>query len=390
MAKDHVQNSDTSGLEGRMPLALVLEALDFLILEPTPDGRFRVQGIAPEWTVQFYGDDVNLAVSASPFLSHFVETIASPLWEGPPAAPASSGVWSEEMPSTGSVEHFEAHAIRAKDGGDLLAIRRMGGDFEQLQMLAQRANENALEHQQLQREMQKKDVLLKCIVHDLNNPLSAVLLNLQLLAATSDEKVKASAELALESARRQRNLIKSITEVFSSDLSRLESHQECSEPVSVIVAAAEQIIKTHQNDAMRRHVSISFEDGLSAVAPSGVVHADAGPFLRVLENLLLNALRYAPRDSTISVCLSVDDDGIVVEVDDAGSGVEPELIDALFDPFTQGATNRGSMGLGLYFCRMTVEAWNGTINYESIDGGGARFVMSIPWASAGDLVENGG
>ncbi|MDA0812787.1 MAG: HAMP domain-containing sensor histidine kinase [Verrucomicrobia bacterium] len=378
--------SDESVREGAAgSLDSVLAALDYLVLEAVEDASLRVRGAVPDWFESIYGGGIDVALAESPFLTCFVKEVARPLWKEAPTVPVRSGIWTEAVPDASGNEltelHLEAIAMHGANGAGLLVIQFMGRRFEEIQMLTQRANEKALEHRQLSREVQKKDVLLRCIVHDLNNPLGAVLLNLELLATSDDEQVKAAASLALEAARRQRSLIKSITEVFSSDLSRLSRNRGSAEVVGEFVRGGEYVVNMHLNQALRRSVSILLEDGLTGVvAGERKVIGELEPFVRAVENLVLNALRYAPRDSVVIVRLLALDEGMQVQVEDAGPGVEPELVGGLFDPFTQGTTNRGAMGLGLYFCRMTVEQWGGSIVYEQASGGGARFVFTLPWA----------
>lgn len=368
-----------------MHLMEVLESLDFLVFVRVSGGGFEVCGALPKWAVEAFGVDPTSGVLEAPYVGHFVEVSAIPLWDGSNSGRVRSGIWTEDNQSSGSDRYFEAIAILTETGRRMLVIRRLGEEFDELQLLTQRANESALEHRHLRGEVQKKDVLLKCIVHDLNNPLNAILLNLELLANNSDERIGGFATVALEAARRQSNLIKSIAEVFSSDLSRLGRNRHCSEPISALIEAAESVVKTHLSEAMRRNVSILLEDAVTdQVTGDRPVRAEAAPFLRVLENLVINALRHAPTDSTVTVRLGANSDGICVNVDDAGEGVESSLLATLFDPFTQGTTHRGSMGLGLYFCCMTIEQWNGRIYYEPIPAGGARFVFTLPWASTGE------
>lgn len=376
--------SDASDPPISTVFATVVASLDLLVIERKLDGTLEFSGHLPEWVISVFGSSVESAVEASPFLQHFLNEIAEPLWQGAPSAPVSSGIWAEHGGGVSEdLHHFEATAIHDDNGGQIVVIKRLGDAYDEVQQLTQRANENALRHRNLFSEVQKKDVLLKCIVHDLNNPLGAVLLNLELLARSDDQNVNASATLALEAARRQRSLIKSITEVFSSDLSRMGRSRECVEEVSELVLGAEHVVQTHLNEALRRSVSILLEDGLSG---TGVgqrkVICEFEPFVRAVENLILNALRYAPKDSTVKLSLSKHENGVRIQVCDNGKGVEPELVSSLFDPFTQGRTNQGSMGLGLYFCRMTIEQWGGRITYETAPEGGACFVFTLPWVQS--------
>ena len=98
---------------------------------------------------------------------------------------------------------------------------------------------------------------------------------------------------------------------------------------------------------------------------------------RVLSNLLGNALRFTPAGSTVRLGLRRDGATVTFTVDDQGPGVPEEMQARLFQKFSQGKTKAGSAGLGLYFCRITVERWGGSIGYTTREDGGARFWFSL-------------
>jgi K+-sensing histidine kinase KdpD len=68
---------------------------------------------------------------------------------------------------------------------------------------------------------------------------------------------------------------------------------------------------------------------------------------------------------------------ILVAIDDEGPGVPKELAGNLFQKFAQGKGRSGKIGLGLYFCRMTVERWGGSIGHEPGASGGSRFWFQL-------------
>src|SRR5262249_13974818 len=99
---------------------------------------------------------------------------------------------------------------------------------------------------------------------------------------------------------------------------------------------------------------------------------------RELHNLLENALRHTPVDSTITVSLKDETQSVHVAIEDQGPGLQPALAGLLFERFRQGERCKGKAGLGLFFCRMTVERWGGQIGHESAENGGARFWFRLP------------
>jgi PAS domain S-box-containing protein len=99
---------------------------------------------------------------------------------------------------------------------------------------------------------------------------------------------------------------------------------------------------------------------------------------RVLENLINNAVESIRTEGTVSVTLRNVRDGVEVEVEDNGRGIPSEEMVNLFKPFY--TTKPGGMGLGLAFCKRTVEAHGGSIGVESEEGKGTTVTFKLPWA----------
>jgi K+-sensing histidine kinase KdpD len=78
-------------------------------------------------------------------------------------------------------------------------------------------------------------------------------------------------------------------------------------------------------------------------------------------------------------------DARCLAVEDEGSGVPAALVPDLFKKFARGRDPTAGSGLGLYFCRITVESWGGTVGYEPLSGGGSRFwVRLVPAVGAAE------
>ncbi|QSJ20732.1 ATP-binding protein [Nostoc sp. UHCC 0702] len=76
--------------------------------------------------------------------------------------------------------------------------------------------------------------------------------------------------------------------------------------------------------------------------------------------------------------LQLDREYVLLVVDDQGSGVPPKMVNTLFQKFFQGKDKSGRVGLGLYFCRITVERWGGKIGYFPRQTGGSKFWFRLP------------
>jgi two-component system sensor histidine kinase VicK len=116
--------------------------------------------------------------------------------------------------------------------------------------------------------------------------------------------------------------------------------------------------------------------------------ADPRRIRQVLQNLLVNAIKYSPQGGKITVSCEVEPDEVIVSVADQGEGIPPEYLDKVFERFFQvdaTATRRlGSSGLGLAIARGIVQAHGGRIWAESTVGQGSVFRFALPLASAAD------
>jgi signal transduction histidine kinase len=112
--------------------------------------------------------------------------------------------------------------------------------------------------------------------------------------------------------------------------------------------------------------------------PSDVmVLADPSRLGQIVLNLLSNAYKYGGPAITVSAVKQRE--AVLLSVTDDGPGVEPLLIEMLFEPFRRGeeVTRISGSGLGLAIVKMLVDASGGAVHYESVEPSGARFVVSL-------------
>jgi signal transduction histidine kinase len=102
--------------------------------------------------------------------------------------------------------------------------------------------------------------------------------------------------------------------------------------------------------------------------------------LRVVTNLIENAVKYTPHGGFIKLGAEVQDNMVRVSVADSGPGIPQNMQNQIFDKFSRIKYNGApkGVGLGLAFCRLAVEAHGGRIWVESEPGHGSNFVFSLP------------
>jgi two-component system sensor histidine kinase KdpD len=112
------------------------------------------------------------------------------------------------------------------------------------------------------------------------------------------------------------------------------------------------------------------------------LYVDAVLFTQVLANLLENAVKHTPDGTLVRVVGHAADGQVTIAVEDDGPGLPPGDPDRLFAKFQRGRSEGDvpGAGLGLAICRAVVHAHGGRISAGNRDGGGARFVITLPTA----------
>jgi signal transduction histidine kinase len=233
-----------------------------------------------------------------------------------------------------------------------------------------RRQRDALMRLQLQKER-----LSSFVVHDLKNPVSSIDLAAQLLqrdkrlpadARESADAIRVEVALLMRMILNLLDINKSEEGELSTSLSKID-----------LGALAGGVIDGFAARASSRQVTMKVEPGEAIT-----LLADADLLRRVLENLLDNALRYAPKGSTVSVVIKALPDAVELRVADQGHGIPEDLRQTVFDRYVQlgvGASSaqRTGRGLGLTFCRLAIEAQGGHIHVEGGDPG-AVFCIRLP------------
>jgi signal transduction histidine kinase len=217
-----------------------------------------------------------------------------------------------------------------------------------------------------------REDLLATVSHDLKNPLSAIRLSTAMWRKTVPDGK--SGELAARIDRAAERMMGLISDLL--DASKIEAGAlrtvRIPEDVASLVRAAVDLFALAANEE-----SIH----LRATAPSRplTVSCERGLILRVLSNLIGNALKFSPGGSSVSVAAEELQGQIQFSVIDAGPGIPAEHLPHVFDRYwqQQGGDRRGS-GLGLYIAKGIVEAHEGKIWITSAPGQGTTVRFTLP------------
>lgn len=229
------------------------------------------------------------------------------------------------------------------------------------------------EHKELD---QLRDDMLSMIYHDLRAPLSNVMSSLDVIEASldlsEDPDVQSLFDIAARSAKRIQRLTQSLL-----DINRLESGQ----PITDQVLVDPRTLINNTNQAL--HTQIQAKNiTISTQIPENISKLTGDPDMleRVLINLVQNAVKFSPSESEIIIGVKEEENHHQFWVQDSGPGVDPQHQDVIFDKFKRLPSEKTikGLGLGLAFCRLTIEGHGGRIWVENANNGGSVFSFIIP------------
>jgi two-component system sensor histidine kinase KdpD len=231
-----------------------------------------------------------------------------------------------------------------------------------------------------------RSALLTSISHDLKTPLASVLgaasTMRDLASGLSDAEKRDLLATVIDESERLNRFIANLL-----DMTKLESG-------AIVPNTALHDIGEIVGSALRRAGKILVRHKVSlelAAADLPMLELDAVLFEQVLFNLLDNAAKYAPADTTISIRSLREKDWVSLQVIDEGDGIPPAELDSVFDKFyraQKGDHVRPGTGLGLAISRGFVEAMHGTISAANrSDRPGAVLTIRLPIPAATDALD---
>jgi signal transduction histidine kinase len=234
--------------------------------------------------------------------------------------------------------------------------------------------------------------LTNMIVHDLRSPLSSVMASIELMtkgvAGVLPAQQRNVLLIAYNSAVQMLDMINALLDISRLESGRLPLELKPCSMRPLLDRAVERLASL----AQERNMLIQY-DIADDLAPT---LADGDLIVRVIQNLLGNALKFSGRGSTVLIRAIAADrasrasadaeivpalSGFVsIAVVDCGVGIAPEDQEMIFAKFGQVGERRGGSGLGLTFCKLVVEAHGGQIWVDSHVGEGSTFFFTLPVA----------
>ncbi len=253
-----------------------------------------------------------------------------------------------------------------------LEAQRLAEDLRRKRRTLQKRN------RQLRKLESLKTDLFRMLIHDLKGPISELMASLDILSYTAAEDNRVYVETAKNSCDTLYSMVTNLLDIARLEEGKLDLVYERIDPLDLLREAMARVYWSMETKRLR------FEEE-DPGEPSDVepFWGDRGVLLRVLQNLLMNAVSYSPEGETVRVGFGYPAPGAIrFTVLDRGPGVPPEHQEDIFDKYAQlqkkGDGRMYTTGLGLTFCKMAVEAHHGRIRVESDGRTGSRFVFDLP------------
>jgi signal transduction histidine kinase len=251
----------------------------------------------------------------------------------------------------------------------------------------------------LRRINQMREDLSHMVVHDLRNPLSVIYSSLDMLGMSdsliSETKKKRYLDTARVCCDQLILQLDSLLEIHKIETGKLELCLEIFSPGELVSRAIDSL--TVKAELSGKSITNDKDDHLPSV------NVDRDLFSRVLQNLVMNALKFTRRGGHIHVSVRrvdgnaagkyLENEGVLFSVRDDGCGIPADELGNIFEKFTTLKTHHGAAntdtgtdvlrgaGLGLTFCRLVTAANKGTIWAESELGKGSPFHVLLPTVS---------
>jgi len=248
---------------------------------------------------------------------------------------------------------------------------------------------------------QEKEDFLYMLSHDLKNPITVVIGSIDImregrLGPVNTEQVE-YLQSAIDSCNEVVGMIDNLLDVQRFEAGRMPVVLRPHSPAALAAAAVDRFSKAAEHEGME--LTLDTDGDTTEIA------VDRGLMNRVFANLLVNAVKFTPAGGSIKVsCRCVRNSAarriripvyfvppagfasrhcfVRISVKDTGNGIPHEDLDHIFERYTQShnavGRERGGAGLGLAFCKMAVESFNGIIWAESEAGVGSEFIILLP------------
>jgi signal transduction histidine kinase len=268
---------------------------------------------------------------------------------------------------------FPTFAFQKRKSGEVvkvkIALRRIFYCGEPAYLLS-------IEEQESAARLQAHRIELPMVCHELRQPLTAIHSSLGYLIGIGSQDFpnewRKILEIAYRNTLRMLRLVNDLQETSSLSLGITRIVREDLNLSDVV----QEAIELSQPAAIQAESKII----LSGTLSNATISADHDRLIQVFSNLFSNALRFSPSGKPVTVSMFAVDGNFEVRVKDQGPGIPKEIGKQLFEGMVNGERRKAKKGsgLGLYICKLILEALGGTIRFETTENSGTTFIVTIP------------
>ncbi|RZI00879.1 HAMP domain-containing protein [Staphylococcus condimenti] len=227
-----------------------------------------------------------------------------------------------------------------------------------------------------QLDQMKKDFIAN-VSHELRTPIALLQGYTESIVdgvVSEPDEIRDSLSIVLDETQRLNRLVNELLNVARMDAEGLSVNKE--------VQPIDDLLERMQLKYRQQAEDLQIDIKLAPDTSGQLWYYDTDRMEQVLTNLVDNASRYTSPGDAITISASESDKYDILYVADTGSGIAPEHIDLVFDRFYKVDASRKrakeGTGLGLFICRMIIEAQGGTIDLKSRLGEGTTFIIKLP------------
>jgi signal transduction histidine kinase len=234
-----------------------------------------------------------------------------------------------------------------------------------------------IEHEISMRKKSEEDRkrLILDISHDVKNPLSSIQGYAELLMKKQCmNECKEYLEVILSNSKRANKLLTELFELSQMDSPEFSLKLAKTDICEYIRQICGELVPQLEREGFRYEFEI--------IEESVFVMLDTDRFSRIIQNLANNVMRYNPKGTLVAVCLTVQDNQVVIDFKDDGIGIPAHLADNIFKPFVRVDDSRnsqtGGSGLGLSIAKKIAQAHGGDLMLCPGEDKGSAFRITIP------------
>jgi PAS domain S-box-containing protein len=224
-----------------------------------------------------------------------------------------------------------------------------------------------------------KSEFVAMVTHDLRTPLTTIKATLMMLPTGHFGMLNELGSSRIQAGIRETDrLTRLVNDLL--DTARLEAGKFDLEPGDYSLATiVDTAVGGVSEFAAKNKVHVAIQ------SLDVMVHCDSDRIIQVLFNLLTNAIKYSPAQSTVTLVCEQEDQKVRIAVQDKGRGIPESHLKIVFEKFGQveraDARDKGGTGLGLAICKAIVEQHKGVIGATSVMGAGSTFYFTLPLAT---------